>query len=71
MSAHANTDVVQPTSFAFSPENLEKAKKIIARYPEGRQRSAHRREAHVHHQRRQACRQHRRRFAPELEREEL
>ena len=40
MSANANTDVVQPTSFAFSAENLEKAKKIIARYPEGRQPSA-------------------------------
>ncbi|WP_374383910.1 NADH-quinone oxidoreductase subunit NuoE [Dongia sp.] len=40
MSAHANTDVVQPTNFAFNAENLEKAKKIIARYPEGRQPSA-------------------------------
>lgn len=28
------------TAFAFTPENLEKAKIIIARYPEGRQRSA-------------------------------
>ncbi len=30
----------QPTSFAFSPENLEKAKKVIAKYPAGRQQSA-------------------------------
>jgi NADH-quinone oxidoreductase subunit E/NADH dehydrogenase (ubiquinone) flavoprotein 2 len=28
------------TSFAFTPENLEKAKKIIAKYPAGRQQSA-------------------------------
>lgn len=28
------------TSFAFSPENLEKAKAIIAKYPAGRQQSA-------------------------------
>ncbi len=27
-------------SFSFSPENLEKAKAIIAKYPQGRQRSA-------------------------------
>jgi NADH-quinone oxidoreductase E subunit len=40
MSASANTDVVQPESFAFTAENLEKAKVIIARYPEGRQPSA-------------------------------
>lgn len=33
-------DVVQPESFAFTPENLAEAKKIIARYPEGRQASA-------------------------------
>ncbi|MEL0107787.1 MAG: NADH-quinone oxidoreductase subunit NuoE [Rhodospirillaceae bacterium] len=32
--------VSQPTSFAFSQENLEKAKAIIAKYPEGRQASA-------------------------------
>ncbi|HAY47403.1 MAG TPA: NAD(P)H-dependent oxidoreductase subunit E, partial [Thalassospira sp.] len=31
---------LQPVSFAFTPENLEKAKKIIAKYPEGRQQSA-------------------------------
>ncbi|HLO76481.1 MAG TPA: NADH-quinone oxidoreductase subunit NuoE [Magnetospirillum sp.] len=30
----------EPTSFAFTPENLEKAKKIIAKYPAGRQQSA-------------------------------
>ncbi|WP_374373050.1 NADH-quinone oxidoreductase subunit NuoE [Dongia sp.] len=40
MSASANTDVVQPESFAFTAENLAKAKVIIARYPEGRQPSA-------------------------------
>jgi NADH-quinone oxidoreductase subunit E len=31
---------LQPSSFAFTPENMEKAKKIIAKYPEGRQQSA-------------------------------
>ncbi|MGL4825179.1 MAG: complex I 24 kDa subunit family protein, partial [Alphaproteobacteria bacterium] len=31
---------LQPETFAFSPENLEKAKGLIARYPEGRQASA-------------------------------
>jgi NADH-quinone oxidoreductase subunit E len=31
---------LQPTSFAFTPENLERANKIIAKYPEGRQQSA-------------------------------
>lgn len=30
----------QPASFAFTPDNLEKAKRIIARYPEGKQQSA-------------------------------
>lgn len=30
----------QPDSFCFAPENEEKAKAIIARYPEGRQASA-------------------------------
>lgn len=30
----------QPDSFEFSAENLEKAKSIIARYPEGREASA-------------------------------
>ena len=27
-------------NFAFTPENMEKARTIIARYPEGRQASA-------------------------------
>lgn len=30
----------QPTSFAFTKENLAEAQKIIAKYPEGRQQSA-------------------------------
>lgn len=30
----------QPTSFAFTEENLKKAKQVIAKYPEGRQASA-------------------------------
>ena len=30
----------QPASFAFTPENLEKARQIIAKYPPGRQASA-------------------------------
>ena len=30
----------QPASFAFTPENLEKAKAVIAKYPSGRQQSA-------------------------------
>ncbi len=30
----------QPTSFAFTPENLAWTEKLIARYPEGRQASA-------------------------------
>ncbi|MGK9169640.1 NADH-quinone oxidoreductase subunit NuoE [Inquilinus limosus] len=30
----------QPKEFAFTPENLERAKRIIAKYPEGRQQSA-------------------------------
>ncbi len=33
-------DVPRVESFAFTPENLEKAKELIARYPEGRQASA-------------------------------
>jgi NADH-quinone oxidoreductase subunit E len=40
MSAAANTDVVQPTSFAFTEANLAEAKKHIAKYPAGRQASA-------------------------------
>src|SRR6201995_2343503 len=31
---------LQPASFAFTPENLEWAKREIAKYPEGRQASA-------------------------------
>ena len=31
---------LQPVSFAFSPENVKKAKAIIAKYPAGRQASA-------------------------------
>ena len=31
---------LQPASFAFTPENIEWAKVLIARYPEGRQQSA-------------------------------
>jgi len=31
---------IQPASFAFTPENVEWAKKEIAKYPEGRQASA-------------------------------
>ncbi|WP_042693515.1 NAD(P)H-dependent oxidoreductase subunit E, partial [Azospirillum sp. B506] len=30
----------EPTSFTFTPENLELAKRIIAKYPQGRQASA-------------------------------
>lgn len=37
---HHNTDVAGPASFAFTPENLEKAKAVIAKYPAGRQQSA-------------------------------
>jgi NADH-quinone oxidoreductase E subunit len=40
MSAAANTDVAQPTSFTFSDANLAEAKKHIAKYPKGRQASA-------------------------------
>jgi len=36
----AATGPDQPTSFAFTPENLEKANSIIAKYPPGRQQSA-------------------------------
>jgi NADH-quinone oxidoreductase E subunit len=32
--------VAQPKAFAFTPENLEKAKAVIAKYPPGRQASA-------------------------------
>lgn len=34
------SNVTQPDSFAFTPENLERANKLIARYPAGRQASA-------------------------------
>lgn len=40
MSAAPTSHVDQPAVFAFTPENLEKAKKIIAKYPAGRQASA-------------------------------
>lgn len=33
-------DELQPATFAFTPENLEAARKIIAKYPPGRQASA-------------------------------
>jgi NADH-quinone oxidoreductase subunit E len=33
-------DVAQPESFAFAAENLERAKRIIAKYPAGKQQSA-------------------------------
>ena len=40
MSEHLPDALVQPTHFAFSDDNAEKAKAIIAKYPAGRQRSA-------------------------------
>jgi NADH-quinone oxidoreductase subunit E len=40
MSAAALSLVTQPAHFAFSPENVAQAQKIIARYPQGRQASA-------------------------------
>ncbi len=36
----ADNGPVQPKEFAFTQENLEKAEKIIAKYPPGRQQSA-------------------------------
>jgi NADH-quinone oxidoreductase E subunit len=39
-SAHDDRPVDQPTHFAFTDENREKAAAIIAKYPEGRQASA-------------------------------
>jgi NADH-quinone oxidoreductase E subunit len=36
----ATATVIQPESFAFTPENLERAKDQIAKYPPGRQASA-------------------------------
>ena len=41
MSAETNgASVAQPTSFAFTPQNLERAKWHMAKYPPGRQASA-------------------------------
>ncbi|HIJ62070.1 MAG TPA: NADH-quinone oxidoreductase subunit NuoE [Rhodospirillaceae bacterium] len=40
MSGSASDNTVQPASFAFTAENLAKAKAAIAKYPPGRQRSA-------------------------------
>jgi NADH-quinone oxidoreductase E subunit len=40
MSHGEGPPVEQPAHFAFSPENLEKAKAHIAKYPPGRQQSA-------------------------------
>lgn len=40
-AAHSHgAAVAEPTSFEFSAENVEHAKRIIAKYPEGRQQSA-------------------------------
>jgi NADH-quinone oxidoreductase E subunit len=38
--AQDDTVVDQPASFEFTPENLEEAKRLIAKYPPGRQASA-------------------------------
>jgi NADH-quinone oxidoreductase subunit E len=35
-----STAVAEPASFAFTPENLERAKRYMAKYPPGRQSSA-------------------------------
>ena len=40
MSGQTEQDFEQPESFAFTAENLEKAKAFIAKYPEGKQNSA-------------------------------
>ncbi|MDQ2101420.1 NADH-quinone oxidoreductase subunit NuoE [Azospirillum isscasi] len=40
MSAPAHDPAKEPASFAFTPENLERAKAIIAKYPAGKQASA-------------------------------
>lgn len=40
MSAAASQNFQQPKSFAFTPENEERAKVLMARYPAGRQASA-------------------------------
>jgi len=38
--AHGHANLHEPQSFAFTAENLEKARAIIAKYPAGRQQSA-------------------------------
>lgn len=40
MSAPAPSHAAEPASFVFTPANLDRAQKIIAKYPEGRQASA-------------------------------
>ena len=40
MSGGSHSHVKQPDSFAFTKANLEEAKKIIAKYPAGKQQSA-------------------------------
>lgn len=40
MSGPSPVHVEQPATFAFTPENLQRAQKIIAKYPPGRQQSA-------------------------------
>jgi NADH-quinone oxidoreductase E subunit len=40
MTVSPENEPFQPKNFAFSAENLAQAKKIIGRYPEGRQHSA-------------------------------
>jgi NADH-quinone oxidoreductase subunit E len=40
MSAPANLNVKQPKSFAFTPANMEEAKRVIAKYPTARKASA-------------------------------
>lgn len=39
MSAPAHPPATEPATFAFTPENLELAKRIIAKYPAGKQAS--------------------------------
>jgi NADH-quinone oxidoreductase subunit E len=40
MNTHGAADFAQPESFEFTPDNLERAKAHIAKYPAGRQASA-------------------------------
>ena len=40
MSGGNDSEVVQPANFAFTPENMAEADRVIARYPAGRQASA-------------------------------